>query len=157
MCPSESFSGSCRRASAPAAAASATIAARSSARSDGRRLQGLFPVLDLELRLELALPVVDLELEILGADTFLEAQRRAALVGPGIRSAAAEERHQLMGSDLQIAEVQPLHATLEERIALARGVQIVEHLFLIEFQLHRIEREEIAHVHREEDRHLGVG
>src|ERR1700751_4654772 len=118
MCPSESFSGSWRRASAPAAAANAATAARSSARMEGRHLKGLFPVLDLELRLELALAVVDLELQILGADTFLEPQGRAALVGPGVRSGAAEERHQLVWSDLQIAEVQPLHATLEERIAL---------------------------------------
>src|SRR5215469_2381364 len=157
MCPSESFSGSCRRASTAPAAASATRAARSSARIDGRRFKGLFPVLDLELRLELALPVVDLELEILGADALLEAQRRAALVGTGIGPVAAEERHQLVRPDLEITQVQPLHAALEQRVTLARGIEIVDDFLLVDLQLHGVEREEITHVHRQEHRHLGVG
>ena len=36
--------------------------------------QELFPVLDLELRLQLPLPVIDLQLQVLGADALLEAQ-----------------------------------------------------------------------------------
>src|ERR1700757_2718735 len=157
MCPSESFSGSCRRASAAPAAKHASRAAMSSARIEGRRVKGLFPVLDLELRLELALPVVDLELEILRADALLEAQRSATPVGARVGAAAAEEGHQLVRTDLEIAEIEPLHPALEEGVALARSVEIVDHFLLIELELHRIEREEIADVHRQEHRELRVG
>src|SRR6516165_2553684 len=157
MCPSESFSGSCTRAPAAAAASSASVAAISSAPIERRYLKGLFPVLDLELRLEFALPIVDLELEILGADALFEAQGRAAPVGARVGSGAAEEGDQLVRTDLEIAEVQSLHAPLQQRIALTRSVEIVDDFLLIEFQLDRIEREEIADVHRQEHRQLGVG
>ncbi len=80
-----------------------------------------FPVLDLELRLQLALPVVDLQLEVFRAHTLLEAQRRAALVGAIVGSLAVEERHQLMRADLEVTDVQALHATLSNA-STSRGV-----------------------------------
>src|SRR6185437_3706334 len=126
---SGSFSGSWRRATAgtPARSASTTAtAAGSSARIAFKADKELFPVLDLELRLLAALPVVDLQLEILGSDALLESDRRPALVVALARTLPAEERHQLVLTDFQVAEVETVHATLEEGIDLARRIKIVD-------------------------------
>src|SRR5262249_15889418 len=130
---------------------------RAAARAWGAPFRVLFPVLDLELRLELLLPVVDLQLEVLGADTLLEAERSAALVVTAVPSLAVEERDQLVQSHLEIAEIQPLHAALEQRIALALSVEVVDDFLLVDLQLHGVEREERADVHGEEHCHLRVG
>src|SRR5262249_58146154 len=82
----------------------------------------LLPVPDLEFRLELSLPVVDLELEVLGADALLELDRGAAPVGALARPLAAEEGDQLVLPDLEVADVEPLHAALEQRVDFARRV-----------------------------------
>src|ERR1700737_685903 len=93
--------------------------------------KGLFPVLDLELRLLTALPVVDLELEILGPDTLLELERCTALVVAVVRALATEEGDRLVLAHLEITEIQAVHATLEERFDFARRVQIVDHFLLV--------------------------
>jgi hypothetical protein len=108
---SGNFSGSWRRASAGAApTTTATAAAIANQRFRTRPLKGLFPVLDLELRLLLALPVVDLQLQVLGADALLEGQARAALVIAIVRTLATEKSNQLVLAHLQVAKVQPVHA-----------------------------------------------
>src|SRR6185437_10443523 len=113
---SGSFSGSWRRATAgtPARSASTTAtAAGSSARIAFKADKELFPV-------------VDLQLEILGSDALLESDRRPALVVALARTLPAEERHQLVLTDFQVAEVETVHATLEEGIDLARRIKIVD-------------------------------
>src|SRR5271167_2543383 len=109
-----SFSGSCRRAAAGPLAAS-VMARESDAMScdSGRISLSLFPVLDLEFRLLLTLPVVDLELQVFRPDALLKLERRTALVVAVIRALAAEERHQLVLAHLEVAEIQPVHTTLE--------------------------------------------
>src|SRR5262249_50331435 len=64
---------------------------------------------------------------------------------------------QLVLPHLEVAQVQPLHPALEQRIALARGIEIVDYFLLVDLQLYRVDREEITDVHRQEHRHLGVG
>src|SRR5208282_1963871 len=74
-----------------------------------------------------------------------------------IRALAVEEGNQLVRANLEVAEVQPLYAPLEQRFNLARGIQVIDHFLLIDLQLHGIERKEVSGVHRQEYRHLGVG
>src|SRR5690349_17404851 len=117
----------------------------------------LFPVLDREFWLTLALAVGDPELEILGAHALLELQVRTALVVARVRALALEERHQLVLAHLEVAEVDAVHAALEQRLGFARRVQVVGHFLVVDLERQRVEREELADVHRDEHRHLGVG
>ena len=82
---------------------------------------------------------------------------RAARIVLPVRALAGEQRHDLVIADLQVAQVQPLHAALEQGLGLARRVQVLGHLLVVHAQLDRVQREEIAHVHRQEHRHLRVG
>src|SRR5581483_4995126 len=157
---SGSFSGSWRRAPAGALASrvsASPTAAQSSGRIALKADKALFPVLDLELRLLAALPVVDLQLEIFRSNAFLEFDGGATLVVALVRPLAAEEGDQLVLADLQIAQIEPVHAALEQRIDLTRSVKIVDDLLLIDLQRDRVEREEIAYVHGKENGHLRVG
>src|SRR5690349_24086782 len=101
----------------------ATPAAKANQRFRTRPLKGLFPVLDLEFRLLLALPVVDLQLQVLGADALLKLERRATLVVAVVRALATEESDQLVLAHLEVAEIQPVHAPLEKGLHLTRCVQ----------------------------------
>src|SRR5262245_8975843 len=96
-----------------------------------RENRKLFPVLDLELRLLLLLPVVDLELEVLRADALLELESRTALVVAFVRALAGEERDELVLADLEVAEIQPLHAAFQERLGFARRIEIVRYFLLV--------------------------
>src|ERR1700743_2536699 len=92
-----SFSGSWRRAVAGPAATTTTAAAASASKwLRTRPLKSLFPVLDLEFRLLLALPVFDLELQVLGTDPLLEGEVGTALVVTVVWTLAAEESDQLV-------------------------------------------------------------
>src|SRR5205814_10043414 len=51
----------------------------------------------------------------------------------------------------------PYTTLFRSRVNFARRIQVVDDLLPIELQLHRIEREELPDVQREEHRHLGVG
>src|SRR6185437_4661280 len=53
--------------------------------------------------------------------------------------------------------IEPLHAALDQGIDLPWGVEVVRDLLAVDLQLHRVEREERARIHRHEYRHLGVG
>src|SRR5580700_8111741 len=86
----------------------------------------LFPVLDLEFRLLTALPVVDLELEVLGPDALLELERRTALVVAVVGALATEEGDQLVLAHLEVAEIQAVHAALQQRFDFTRRIQIVD-------------------------------
>src|SRR5579864_4865824 len=156
MRTSGSFSGSWRRAAAGAARAS-SASPDSSARASGPGMAALFPVPDLELRLKLSLAIVDLELEVLRPYALLELDRGAALVGAVVGAFAAEEGHQLVLTDLEVAEVEPLYAAFEQGLHFARRVEIVDDFLAVDLELHGVESEEIADIHREEYRHLGVG
>src|SRR5688500_6091226 len=74
---------------------------RQCARASTSRI--LFPGLDRELGLSLALAVGDLELEILRADALLELEIGAALVVALIGALAVEDRHELVLADLEVA------------------------------------------------------
>src|ERR1700690_61825 len=63
-----------------------------------------FPVFDRELWLVLRNLVGDFQFQILRADALVEVDRGAASVIALHRSLAGEKRHQLVLSDLQIAE-----------------------------------------------------
>src|SRR5579883_666958 len=155
MRTSGSASGSWKRATAGAAAASSVTAART--HRHAARAKRLLPVLDPELRLELLLIVCDRELEVLGADVLLEVQGGAAGVVEVVRSLAGEEGDELVLADFEVTDVEPLHAALHQRVNLPGGVQIVGNLLAVDLQLHRVEGEERARVHGDEHGQLGVG
>src|SRR3954454_22420213 len=82
--------------------------------------RGLFPVLDGELGLTLALAVGDLQFQVLRAHALLELEIGAALVVDIVRTLAREERHQLVVAHLEVAEIDAVHAALHERLGLTR-------------------------------------
>src|SRR5580692_9186447 len=84
----------------------------------------LFPVLDLEFRLLRARMIGDLDLEILGADTFLEPQIGTAPIVAFVGTLAVEQHHQLVCAGLEIADVESLHAALDQRRHFPRGIQV---------------------------------
>src|ERR1700722_12939541 len=88
-------------------------------------MRASFPVLDLELGLLRARVIGDLELQVFGADAFFELQVGAASVIAVVGTLAVEQRHQLVRTGLEITDVQPLHAALDERRHFARRIQIV--------------------------------
>src|SRR4051812_33813333 len=100
------------------AGACALVATRAApTRKTDQRIGGpLLPVLDFEFRLQLALPVGDLELEVLRADGLLELQVRATAVVEPVRPLAREQRDELVAAELEVAEIQALHAALEQRL-----------------------------------------
>ena len=100
--------------------------------------------------------VRDLKFQIFGADALVEIDRRAAPIAALDRTLAGEERHQFMLADFQVAQVDLLHAAFEQRIGLARGVQIVLHFLVVDFHRYRIEREKCADVHGDVQRNLRV-
>src|SRR5512146_277630 len=155
MRTSGSASGSRRRAAAGAAAASSVTTARTHRHAE--RTKPLLLVLDPELGLPLLLIVGDGELEVLGADVLLELQGGAAGVVEVVRSLAGEEGHELVLADFEIADVEPLHAALDQRMDLPGRIEIVGDLLAIYLELHRVEGEERARVHGDEPGHLRVG
>ena len=56
-----------------------------------------------------------------------------------------------MLAGLQVAEPQPVHAAALQRILLARGIEVVRDFLVVHLELHGVEREERADVHRHED------
>ena len=50
-----------------------------------------------------------------------------------------------------------MHAALEQRLGFARRVQVVGDFLVVDLERDRVEREELADVHRDEHRDLGVG
>src|SRR6185437_6725071 len=155
MRTSGSASGSCKRAASGAAAVSSATAART--HRHAARAKRLLPILDPELRLQLALIVGDRELEVLGADVLLEIQGGATGVIEIVRPLAGEEGYELVLADFEIADVEPLDAALHQRVDLPRGIEIVGDLLAVDLQLHRVEGEERPRVHGDEHGHLGVG
>src|ERR1700722_7563903 len=108
-----------------------------SARAKARRLAligMLFPILDFKFGLLRALVIGDLELQILRANTFLEANARRPAIGALVRSFAIEQCDQLVLAGSEIADVEALHAALEQSGDLARRVQIVTDLVAVNFQ-----------------------
>ena len=57
---------------------------------------------------------------------------RAALVVALVRALAGEQRDQLVLAHLEIAEVHALHAALEQRLGLARRVQVVGDFLVVD-------------------------
>jgi hypothetical protein len=102
-------------------------------------------------------PVGDLELEVLRADAFFEGERGAAPVIAVDRTLAGEESHQLVLADFLVAEVDAVHAALQQGVRFAGRVQIVGHLLVVDLDRDGVEREERAHVHRQEHGDLGIG
>src|SRR6202789_646873 len=88
-----------------------------------RPIRALFPILDFEFGLLRALVIGDLEFQILGTHTLFETDIGRAPVITIVRTLAVEERDQFVLTSLQIADVQPLHAALEQRGDFTRGVQ----------------------------------
>ena len=117
----------------------------------------IIPSLDRELGLMLRNLVGDLQFEILGANALVEIDRGAAPVVAFHRTLAGEECHHLMLADLQIAEVDLLHAALEQGIGLARRVQIILHFLVVDLDRDRVQGEKRSHVHRHINRDLRVG
>ena len=78
------------------------------------------------------------------------------LIVSRVRTAAREDRHELVIAGLQIADVQALHAALDQGFGLALRVEIVRNILVVDLQLHGVEAEELTHVHRHEDRGLRV-
>ena len=56
-----------------------------------------------------------------------------------------------MLAGLQVAEPQPVHAAALQGVLLARRVEVVRDFLVVDLQLHGVEREERADVHRHED------
>src|ERR1039457_3498349 len=145
-----SLSGSLLRAAHASGWPTASSATASPSNRRPGVMRALFPVLDFKLRLLRARVIGDLELEIFRAHALLESQVGAAPVSAIVRALAIEKRNQLVAAGLQIADIQPLHATLDERRHFARRVQIIGHFPVVDLERDRIEREEIPDVHRDE-------
>src|SRR5712672_4166570 len=122
-----------------------------------RHIGGLLPVLDLEFRLLAARLVGNLQFQVLRADAFLELDRSAPPVVAIVWSLAAKQSHQLVGTGLEIADVEPLHAALDERGAFTRRVEVIDDFAIVDPESDRIETEEAADIHRQEHRNLRVG
>ena len=58
---------------------------------------------------------------------------------------------------LQVAEIKALDAATMQRLDFALRVEVPGDRLVIDAELHRVEREEVAGIHRQEHRHLGVG
>src|SRR5690606_3078903 len=114
------------------------------------------PFLDDELRLRLDGAIADLELQVLGADALFEAQRRTAAIIARVRPPAAEQGYELMLAGLQVADVEAVHAALEQGLRLALRIEIAGHFLVVDIERHGVEREKLAHVHRHEYSELGV-
>ncbi len=85
---------------------------------------------------------------------FSTLQRGAALVVALVRALAGEECRDLVLAGLQVAEPQALHAAALQGFLLALGVEVVRDLLVVHLELHGIDREERADVHRHEHGHL---
>src|ERR1035438_1630704 len=118
--------------------------------------RGSLPELDVELGLQLSGRILDTQLDVLGFGRLLELDRRAALVVALVRALAGEERRQLMLSGLQVAEVDALDTAAVQGLDLERRVKVVGDDLVVELHLDRIELEQLAHVHRDEEGHLRV-
>ena len=92
-----------------------------------------------------------------GLGALVELERRAALVVALVRALAGEEGDDLVRAGLQVAEVDALHAAAVQRLHFERRVEVVGDDLVVELDLHRVELEQLAHVHRHEQRHLRVG
>src|SRR5579864_7257441 len=94
----------------------------------------LFPVLDLEFWLLGALMIGDLELEILRADALLEADVGRASIITLVRLFAVEQRDELVLARLEVADIQALHAALEQRRHLTRGIQVARDIAVVDLE-----------------------
>ncbi len=92
-----------------------------------------------------------------GVGALVELDRGAALVVALVRALAGEEGDDLVLARAQVAQVHALHAAAVQRLHLERRVEVVGDELVVELDLHRIEREQLAHVHRHEQRHLRAG
>src|SRR5258708_31505066 len=104
------------RASVTGAAAAHAAGTATTLPSDSRisrHIGGLLPVLDLEFWLLAARPIGNLQLQIFRTDALLELDRGAAAIVAIVRSLAAKQGHQFMGTGFEIADVEPRHAALE--------------------------------------------
>src|SRR5690606_6160106 len=149
--------GASRSRAGPGVAASSKDAASSAAparRITRGGLTRLLPLLDDELGLEAAFSVRDAELDVLRSDTLLERQRRAAPIVAAVRAAAREERDELVLAGTHVAGVEPMHAAAMQRVDLALRVEVVRDRLAVDLELDRVEREELADVHRDEHRDL---
>src|SRR5690606_24768531 len=113
-------------------------------------------LLDDELGLLLALAIGDRELDVLRADPLLERQRRTATVVSRVRPVARENCHELVLARSDVADVEPLDAALDEGLSFARRVEVARDVLFIELDLDGVQRKELAHVHRYENRDLRV-
>src|ERR1019366_7772107 len=104
-----------------------------------------FPVFDRELWLVLRNLVGDFQFQILRAHALSEIDRGAASVIAVHRSLAGEKCHQLVLADFQIAEVDLLHAALEQGVRLAGRVQIILYFLVVYFDGDRVQGEERPH------------
>src|SRR5580692_2996320 len=123
-----SLSGSLLRAAQAASGPSASSATASPRNRRPGLMRASFPVLDLELGLLRTRVIGDLQLQVFGADAFFELQVGAASVIAVVGALTVEQRYQLVRAGLEIADVQPLHAALDERRHFARRIQIVGHV-----------------------------
>src|SRR5690606_928163 len=114
----------------------------------------LLPLHDDEFGLQPALAVGYLELDVLRADALLELERRAAPVRALVRPLPREERHELVLAGADVACEETLDAAAVERIDLAVGIEVARDVLAVELELDRVEREELADVHRDEDGYL---
>src|ERR1700683_3401148 len=110
-----SLSGSLRRAAQTCDKPAASSAMASPRDRKPDLMCALFPILDLEFGLLRARVIGDLDLEVFGADALLEAQVGAASIIAFVRTLAVEQHHQLMCAGLEIADIEPLHATFDQR------------------------------------------
>ena len=110
--------------------------------------QRSLPFLDYKLRLLLFHPVGDFKLDVLGADTLVEPERRTAAVVARMRTNADESGDQLMLAGLQVSHVHAVHAAAHQRVHFAFSVQVVGDF------LDRIKIEVFANIHRDEERNL---
>src|SRR5882672_705180 len=142
---------------APAAPATRSVAMQAAAaRMERQRRKALLPFLDDELRLLLADAIRDLQLEVFRADAFFEVEGGAALVVAFVRTLAREEGHEFMLADLEIAEIDLVHAALQQRLGFARRVQVVRHFLVVHLDRHRVDVEERADIERYVDGDLRV-
>src|ERR1022692_808037 len=105
---------------------------RAIGRSEELMRRTSFPVFDRELWLVLRSLVGDFQFQILRAHALVEVDGGAAFVIALHRSLAGEKCHQLVLSDLQIAEVDLLHPALEQGVRLASRVQIILHFLVVD-------------------------
>src|SRR5690606_30132944 len=114
------------------------------------------PLLHDELGLKLRLAIRDRELDVLRTDALLERERGGPAVVASVRALAGEDRDELVLAGLDVADVQAMHAALDQGVGLARSVEVVRDFLAVELEADGVEREELADVHRDEDGHLRV-